>query len=129
MVFDLDYQLLKVALDVSSLRAEVIANNIANVETPNFKRKYVIFESALQEAIKGKHLQLKRTNPKHIVGGLSVSPRIITDSSTIMRNDGNNVDIDREMTELASNALRYRVLTSLASRLIERYNVVLRGVR
>jgi len=128
-VFGLDYQLLKAALDVSSLRAEVIANNIANVETPNFKRKYVVFENALQEALEGKHLQLKRTDPKHITGSLSVSPRIDTDSSTTMRNDGNNVDIDREMTELASNTLRYRVLASLASRLIERYNVVLRGVR
>ncbi|HCZ07489.1 MAG TPA: flagellar basal body rod protein FlgB [Thermotogae bacterium] len=128
-MFGLDYQLLKIALDVSALRAEVIANNIANVETPNYKRKYVVFESALQEAMEDRHIQLKRTNPKHLTGAFRISPQVMTDWSTSMRNDGNNVDIDREMTELASNTLRYQVLTSLTSRLVERYNVVLRGVR
>lgn len=128
-MFGLDYQLLKIALDVSALRAEVIANNIANVETPNYKRKYVVFESALQEALENRHIQLKHTNPKHLTGKFRISPRVKTDRSTSMRNDGNNVDIDREMTELASNTLRYQVLTSLTSRLVERYNVVLRGVR
>ncbi|MDI3517169.1 MAG: flagellar basal-body rod protein FlgB [Thermotogota bacterium] len=128
-MFGLDYQLLKIALDVSALRAEVIANNIANVETPNYKRKYVVFESALQEAMEDRHIQLKRTNPKHLTGTFRISPQVMTDWSTSMRNDGNNVDIDREMTELASNTLRYQVLTSLTSRLVERYNVVLRGVR
>jgi flagellar basal-body rod protein FlgB len=99
------------AIQASDLRQNVIANNIANVDTPKFKRSDVSFESLLQKEMNGgmKELSGLRTDPRHFVIGTPSVPtaRVTTDQSTTMNNNLNNVDIDREMSLLAENQLRY----------------------
>lgn len=107
--------LLEGGLDALSLRNRVLANNIANVDTPNFKRSDVNFEAVLKAAVaknSGSQLPLKRTSPRHLPGiGTFTGEFVVRDNSTIFRNDGNNVDIDLEMTRLAENTLHYNALT------------------
>lgn len=106
----------KRGLDVASLRNDVIANNIANVNTPGFKRQSVIFEESLRKS----RLSAKREHPKHIPFSYeSDKPyRIITENDTIYRNDGNNVDLDKEMADLAKNTIYY---TAIATRLTRKF--------
>ncbi|PLV60016.1 flagellar basal body rod protein FlgB [Thermotoga sp. KOL6] len=127
-MFNSNFYTLKQAMDVSLLRQKVYSLNIANVSTPGYKRKYVAFEEYLKES--EMKLRLSTTNEKHIDSSKrDITPRILTQNNTTMRNDGNNVDIDYEIVQLVKNGLRYQVLTRLMSLNIDRYNAVLRGVR
>jgi flagellar basal-body rod protein FlgB len=106
--------LMERSLDASSLRQKVISNNIANADTPYFKRSDVQFEELLNsELTKQSSLQGYRTDPRHFVIGksdISVSPEILTDVNSTMNNNLNNVDIDYEMSLMAKNQLKYNTL-------------------
>ena len=98
------------AADASWIRNEVISNNIANVDTPNYKRQDVEFETYLLAQLQGAN----SSNLSTTVAGMdldSLNSTIYTDSSLLSyRLDGNNVDIDTENVELASNQLKYQAL-------------------
>lgn len=122
------------SLDAVALRQRVTAENLANVETPGYKRKVVEFEAELQKAMnRPQKLQLWRTHPRHLSGhqdsealGLSVK----SDLSTTMRNDGNNVELEAEMASLATNALTYQaLLQQLGSNLNRLRTVITEGRR
>ncbi len=107
-------QLLVKAMDAASLRNEVIANNIANVETPGFKKSEVIFSEKIKKVLQNEkiHVKLNITDKRHITSSKSpgintIQPEISQCNSTSYRNDGNNVDIDVEMAELAKNKIYY----------------------
>ncbi|MFC3797814.1 MULTISPECIES: flagellar basal body rod protein FlgB [unclassified Cohnella] len=108
------YQRLEGALHAASLRQSVLQNNVANVDTPNFKRSDVQFEQLLSQAMNGGNSTLigKRTDARHIAIGASGSipdAQVLSDKTTVFNNSGNNVDIDSEMTKLAENQLRYNL--------------------
>ena len=98
------------AADASWMRQEAISNNIANVNTPGYKRQDVAFEDSLQEAISNS--RYRSTDEK--VANLSKADlriRSYTDSAGFSsRLDGNNVDIDTENAALARNQLKYNAL-------------------
>ena len=103
------YNLLKKSMDASALRSKVIANNIANINTKGYKRFYVTFEETLNDSM-GKNM-MKTDNNKHMQTGSSSSEITVKrDESSSMRQDGNNVDIDLEMTNQAANTLMYDAL-------------------
>lgn len=110
---------LKKSLDATLLRHEVIANNIANVDTPGFKRSDVTFKEALKLALEKDAFKGVQTDPRHIPIGPSnldkVEPKVYKEIDTFFKNDKNNVDIDVEMGELAKNSMAYRTLTRLIS--------------
>lgn len=104
------------ALHAASLRQQVLSNNVANVDTPFFKRSDVAFEELLSQAMDGNGSSVlpgRLTNERHIsIGGSSYSgpaPQIVTEDSTVINNDKNNVDIEKEMSMLAENQLRYNL--------------------
>lgn len=110
--------LLNKSMDVASERNTVIADNMANVDTPNFKRREVIFEDNLQKALleHNRPLDMRTTNYRHIPtendqGIFQLEPEIVKMNDTSYRNDGNNVDIDVESAKLAKNKLFYDSLT------------------
>jgi flagellar basal-body rod protein FlgB len=111
---DSTYNLMKKALDASYLRQQAISNNVANINTPNYKAYRVVFEEELKKSMSSvSHVPLKVTHPRHIGvrnGEGQVEPRLVKDNSPAMRNDGNNVDIDLEMANLAANQLLYNTL-------------------
>lgn len=113
------------AADAANTRNEIITNNIANVDTPNYKRKDVSFQSYLQQALVGDDSLDERV--KDINTHLSdFSGFIYTDSSTLSyRLDGNNVDIDTENSMLAQNQIRYNTLVEQIGQEFARYKTVL----
>ena len=100
------------AADASWKRETVLANNIANVNTPGYKRKDLDFEGILkQELGRCKHTSLDtKIDNLHMD---HLNPSVYTDLSTYSyRLDGNNVDIDVEEVEYASEQLRYQGITA-----------------
>lgn len=110
------------ALDALALRQQVTASNIANADTPGFRASEVRFEDILQRALATRpgELSLARTDPRHLLAGgidaAQVEPQVVELSNTRLRNDGNNVDIDREMGLLAETTLRYNAVTEALAR-------------
>ncbi|ACL70441.1 flagellar basal body rod protein FlgB [Halothermothrix orenii] len=116
MDFTLDF--LKLGLDGASKRHRALADNIANVDTPNYKRKDVDFVSTLKSiASQNAKLKLETTDDGHISGtGSVLKPfKEYRITNTSYRNDGNNVDIEVEMAELAKNNLYYNTLVQQIS--------------
>lgn len=110
--------LLEKSLAADALRHKTISNNIANVNTPGFKRSEVVFEDLLYAAENyPSNLQMKTTDEKHIGNrpDSSVQPFVRTETNTALRTDGNNVDIDREMADMAKNQIHYNVLAQKIS--------------
>jgi flagellar basal-body rod protein FlgB len=111
------------AADSSWKRNEVINNNIANVDTPGYKRKDVQFESYLMQALVGDDSLEKRvadTDPDTLNAG------VYTDySGNSYRLDGNNVDIDTESANLAENQIRYYALLDSMTQEFSRLKAVL----
>jgi flagellar basal-body rod protein FlgB len=110
-------------MDVSSLRYQVAANNIANSEVPNYKRQEVNFESELKRAFESaadtEHsFELTRTDSRHIAlnqpyDWRDVEPRRVTDWTTTANANGNNVDAEFEATNILKIQMNYRLLTQL----------------
>jgi flagellar basal-body rod protein FlgB len=99
-----------------SMRKDLISQNIANVDTPGYQAQEVNFEGALQQAMNmGSRLPLTTTSAMHI----STVPAMTGDTYQVglrqggtERADGNNVDIDQELTQMSETGLRYQGLTS-----------------
>jgi flagellar basal-body rod protein FlgB len=125
------FKTLESSLDASAARQRVIANNIANVDTPHFKRSDVRFEELLQKEM-GRHQPLVgyRTSPLHFeIGGREgrAAPQIIKDESSAMNNNFNNVDIDYEMSLMAKNQLRYNVMVQQINNELKKVRSVIGG--
>jgi flagellar basal-body rod protein FlgB len=94
-------------LDAAAVRHKVIANNIANVETPGYKRSEVLFEDHLKQVLEGADRRLVKRRVREL------EPVVTTDTLSPSRPDGNNVSIDREMADLAKNSLRYEAAVQI----------------
>lgn len=119
-----NFGLLEKSLAAASVRQRVSANNIANANTPGFKKSDVIFEDLLRQALAdGSGLRQARTHEYHFSKTAltidQLQPRIVTSNATAVRNDGNNVDIEAEMAGIAQNNLYYN---ALAQQLSGRFN-------
>ena len=113
------------AADASWLREATITNNLANVDTPGFKRKDVDFEGVLKTELgRSKYVTLdQKVKDLHMT---HLNATAYTDSSNFSyRLDGNNVDVDTEQVELASEQLRYTALTDSITHEISRFKSVL----
>ncbi len=111
------------AADASWKRNEVISNNIANVDTPGYKRNDVQFESFLQEALTGDGSLDQRVSNTKLN---SLDATVYTDNSSLSyRLDGNNVDIDTESTYMAENQVRYYALLDSMTQEFNRIKSVL----
>lgn len=107
--------LLEKAMNGSALQHSVLANNIANVNTPGYKRGEVNFRSCFDEALDNR-LGLETTSPLHLNRlNQKNSREIVIDTQTTLRNDGNNVDIDVELATMAENNIYFNSLAQLLS--------------
>ncbi|HPV02601.1 MAG TPA: flagellar basal body rod protein FlgB [Clostridiales bacterium] len=117
------------ALDAAWIRNEVIAQNIANVDTPGYKKSSVAFEEYLQGASEKGRFKGNTTDRRHIPIGRSnenAKIRIVKDYRELStRLDGNNVDIEAEMSEMAKNDIRYYTLVQSISSSYQRIRSVI----
>jgi len=113
--------LLKDALNYRAARQDMIASNIANADTPNYKPRDISFEQALiakkASLLKSdtNTLKMAQTNEKHIAPEKEVEnfkPTLFYRDGHMARNDGNSVDIDVETTEMSKNSIMYNALVS-----------------
>lgn len=111
------------AANASWKRNEVIANNIANVDTPGYKRSDVQFESYLEEALTGDGSLDQRVAKTNLN---SLDATVYTDNASLSyRLDGNNVDIDTESAYMAENQIRYYALLDSMTQEFNRIKTVL----
>lgn len=105
-------------LDAAWTKNEVISGNIANVDTPGYKRRVVEFGNLLEEA------------SSNLKSGANSTPgvKITIDNSTdSLRTDGNNVNIDTEMVELAKNSIYYNLLSQKVTGEIQKIESAIKG--
>ena len=99
-------------------KQKVISSNIANINTPNYKTKDLIFEDELKSA--DNSLKLKQTNSKHITSidnGLStINPKLVQVKGLEEQNDGNNVNLDSQMGEMSKNKILFDAIQSSIKR-------------
>lgn len=123
------------AMDASLVRRDVIANNMANSDVPNFKRSVVNFESELKRALDSEKerpaLALALTDEKHIPNWRerdyrAVEPRRVLDYVTTAKNNGNNVDPEEEMMLSMQNQLMYTMMAQAQTFEFGQVNLVLR---
>ena len=120
---------LNTGLSKASLRHTVLSNNMANFNTPGFKRSDVTMDTTFsREFSRVENQRLSRTNGRHLEGSARTRAHpfsVIQDNSTTMRNDGNNVDPDREQVLLLENQLYYESLTDAVSRKLAQLRTVI----
>lgn len=113
------------AADAAYIRHDVISNNIANKDTPNYKRQDVQFETILQASLAGDGSLSERVNQVNM-NLEDLSSYIYTDHTSLSyRLDGNNVDPEQEDAYLAENAIRYQTLIDLMKSEFQEYQTVL----
>ena len=121
-------KLLGKMLDKSALAQRVISSNVANVGTPGYERLGVSFDEALRKAALSLRSTMHRTDPRHMPAADAIGK---VEPETVKVADGywngiNNVNIDREMTDLAKNQLDF----DMASRLLNgRFNGLRTAIR
>ncbi|SIS37666.1 flagellar basal body rod protein FlgB [Salimicrobium flavidum] len=123
-LFSDTFSVLENSLNYSTAKNRAISNNIANVDTPNYKAKDVSFSNVLAG-----ELQANRTDSRHIPfdednrKGYKTFER----TGTTYNHNGNNVDIDKEMTELANNQIHYQALVDRMSGKFRSLESVIKG--
>ena len=134
---DLSLTLLRKGLDALSERQSVIAHNVANIETPGYKASDVAFEENLRHALASTStVTMQTTDAAHLTEQSrqrqeisEISHATYRRNQTSMRKDGNNVDIENEMLDLAETGLRFQAMTSLASKKLAMLRMVVQESR
>ena len=117
MFDDVNLALLQQMLQATTLRHRAIAHNLANVNTPGYRRREVRFSDHLASAIASGDPEALRAAP----------PEVRQASDPALRPDGNNVSLEREMGDLMKNALVYSACTQLLSARLAAYRAAISG--
>lgn len=129
---DAMFRFQQAALNLRAARQELVASNIANADTPNYKAKDIDFASALQGALSGsgQKLPVAVTSPQHLAGatGESVMGAPVQYRAPLQPSaDGNTVDMDVERAQFADNALRYEASLTFISNDVKNVLAALQG--
>jgi flagellar basal-body rod protein FlgB len=121
---------LQQSLNYSSIKNQTIASNIANADTPNYKAKDVEFNDILKSELSSS-LTAKRTDPRHISfeQEQKSSYQFVQRNNTTFNHNGNNVDIDKEMADLAQNQIYYQSLIDRINGKFNSLQMVIKGGR
>jgi flagellar basal-body rod protein FlgB len=117
-LFGKTFDAIERSLNITNERHGIIASNIANLDTPDYRAKDIDFKRAFKDAMEGTSVKLFRTNPRHFGSEISYAepPSGGTDS----------VDIDKEMSKLAENNLRYRASVEVLLRKLSKLKFAIR---
>ena len=134
--FTRSIDLLQREMDVTSLRYQVTANNLANSEVPNFKRSTVNFESELKRVLDSEKeaenaFHLNTTNSRHFQVNVpydyrEVQPRRVLDYTSTAKANGNNVDAETEANNILQIQMQYRMLTQLTGFEFDQVNTAMK---
>jgi len=102
-------------LDVAAMRHDVIAQNVANINTPGYTTLEVNFEDALRESLANKQ------------DASAAKAEVVEGTGGLPREDGNNVDVDMEMARLQKNSLYFKVYTQIMANELAQYRSAITG--
>lgn len=135
MDYSIASKYMKAALNARAIRQDMIAGNLANVDTPYYKARDISFEKVLNEAAQKefvkppvKELELAKTQGYHLdslTDNDDSKPTFFLRDGHMVRNDGNTVDIDVETTEMAKNSTMYNALISAIKKDSAIFNAVI----
>ena len=119
---------LEKSLDYSTAKNRAISENIANVDTPNYKMKDVVFKDVLNNNLSGS-TTMKNTDPRHFSIDTDAGQSFQTSvrNQTMYNHNGNNVDVDKEMAELAKNQIYYQAIVDRLNGKFSSIQTVIRG--
>ncbi len=126
--FEKTLRLVKAALKVRTFKQNLIASNIANVDTPGYRRRDIPFKKVMEAYLKGNEpeLPLKRTNPKHLTNEVSLGiDKFIKAYESPTLGTPNNVSLEEEMTNLAQNQVLYEATLQALSKELQILNDVI----
>ena len=120
-ILDKTTRALAASANLRMLRQDVISANIANAETPGYVAKKVDFEEALSRALTLDEMgQMKGNNPQHYLTGpgslQNTKADVYDNPDANINNDGNTVDMEKEMATLAENNLLYKAAIQLINK-------------
>jgi len=125
-LFSTTFQTIENGISYASQKQQTIAQNIANVDTPNYKSKTVSRTSEFRDLLHNE-LEAYQTDSKHIPFSGS-SQRVITQQgNTSYQVNGNNVDMDKEMADMAENQIYYEALVDRLNGKFNSLQTVIRG--
>ncbi|GAB4481845.1 MAG: flagellar basal body rod protein FlgB [Anaerolineales bacterium] len=118
ILFSSTVQALKSALDGLSAQQEVIGQNISNVDTPGYRAQKVDFKAALRRALNQEGKVVMQTTHKNHLSSTRPADhfQVSLREGGALRADGNNVDIDVELTQMTETVIQYQALTQLISK-------------
>jgi flagellar basal-body rod protein FlgB len=119
--------LAKKSLDAGALRQRVLSSNLANAATPGYRSQEVVFEELLSK--EEQSLRMQETQPGHLSGETSrplPSPAVRSRGGEAEASGVNDVDVEREMTELTENTIHFQAMSQL---LINKYHGVRDAIR
>ncbi|SOC35513.1 flagellar basal body rod protein FlgB [Ureibacillus acetophenoni] len=120
---------LEKGLQYATLKNKTIAQNIANVDTPNYKAKDVSFKQMLQDK-QTTFISANRTDIRHYDFEITNKPSNVSSYENFTyRNDGNGVDMDAEQAKLAQNTIYYNALVDRINGKLNTLNTVIKGGR
>ena len=119
--FDKTTQALGASLNMRLLKQNLISSNIANAETPGYHAKKIDFEAALARALDIDGMRgMSTSSPEHFSVGAGavgkVNPEIYENPEGAINNDGNTVDLEREMSSLTENSIMYKAALQLINK-------------
>lgn len=122
------FQTLENSLDYATVKNQTLANNIANVDTPNYKAKDVAFKDILANELNGP-TKTKQTQPEHMSSNHTLHNQFqaFEKNDTNYNHNGNNVDMDKEMASLAKNQLYYQSIVDRMNDKFHDLQTVVRG--
>lgn len=124
---NINLTLLKNAIEASSFRQDAINSNIANINTDNYKTNQVVFETLLTQSVHG--VTINKTQDQHLGSSniADIKPIVSKRTGTSVKENGNNVDLDMEMVNLAENSLYYQALISQLNGQYSRLKTIIGG--
>jgi len=116
-------------LRLRSQRQQVLATNIANADTPNYKAQDIDFNQAMKAALSNTSSSagLATTHPQHVGGTNGGAAKVQTRNQVQNSADGNTVDMDVEQSQFAENALQYETLVTMINGTFKNINSVMQG--
>ena len=130
-LFDSSIQFHQTALNLQAQRQQLLASNIANADTPNYKARDIDFRAALQGALSGtqERMALATTQPGHLGSGSDTLLQQLTGYRTELQSavDGNTVSMDVERAAFAENALHYEASVTFINGMLRSMNTAITG--
>ncbi len=119
-LFDKTTRALGAAANLRQTRHNVISSNVANAETPGYQAKKLDFENALSRALTVEDMAPGGNDPNHFMTGPGAISKVRADiyenPDVSVNNDGNTVDLEREMSSLAENSIMYKAAVQLINK-------------